>query len=447
MKLGKIIPSLVIGIVLFSCVLMIFPIGATSAQSSFSFHNQGTFTDESKILHVLGEVKNESETPLKDVIIKGSFYDEGGNLLDEFTRASELRTINPGSSSPFEILYIDSATVEQIANFTLSASGSPTENKEMMLSIAPTTSRLDVLGVYYINGLIENNGPETSTNTIVIATLYDSQGNVLAISKALAEASDRTSNMKSGSEVGFGIAVTDRLQTYKAKSLTLVADSDQYISNVFNSATPSQPANGTETQASPSGCLIATAAFGSEIAPQVQFLREFRDGMVMNTFAGSSFMSVFNSWYYSFSPSVADYERGNPWLRDSVKVSIYPLLSILSTSGHVYDQTSFNDEVGIVLAGVVASSLIGAVYVVPIAAGIRISAAKRIKIPYRWLRIVIVALWATTAVLAIAGGIGGNQVLMMAGSSMIVVFAIVTVTVAGIWLTDKAKKKISDRKP
>ncbi len=39
------------------------------------------------------------------------------------------------------------------------------------------------------------------------------------------------------------------------------------------------------------GCLIATAAFGSEMAPQVQFLREIRDNTVLQTESGSAFMT------------------------------------------------------------------------------------------------------------------------------------------------------------
>ena len=42
------------------------------------------------------------------------------------------------------------------------------------------------------------------------------------------------------------------------------------------------------------GCLIATAAFGSEMAPQVQFLRELRDNTVLQTESGTSFMTGFN---------------------------------------------------------------------------------------------------------------------------------------------------------
>ena len=60
------------------------------------------------------------------------------------------------------------------------------------------------------------------------------------------------------------------------------------------------------------GCLIATAAYGSEMAPQVQLLREIRDNQLMNTESGSAFMGAFNEAYYSFSPYIADMERENP---------------------------------------------------------------------------------------------------------------------------------------
>ena len=66
------------------------------------------------------------------------------------------------------------------------------------------------------------------------------------------------------------------------------------------------------------GCLIATAAFGSEMAPQVQFLREIRDNTVMSTQSGTAFMTGFNHFYYSFSPYVADYERENPVFKEAV---------------------------------------------------------------------------------------------------------------------------------
>ncbi|MHA7733228.1 Ig domain-containing protein [Nitrosopumilus sp. S6] len=78
------------------------------------------------------------------------------------------------------------------------------------------------------------------------------------------------------------------------------------------------------------GCLIATAAYGSEMAPQVQFLREIRDNQLMNTDSGISFMTGFNQVYYSFSPYIADMQRENPMFKEMIKIGITPLLSSLS---------------------------------------------------------------------------------------------------------------------
>ncbi|MDX1441517.1 MAG: Ig domain-containing protein [Nitrosopumilaceae archaeon] len=85
-----------------------------------------------------------------------------------------------------------------------------------------------------------------------------------------------------------------------------------------------------ETTQQGGGCLIATAAFGSELAPQVQYLREIRDDKVMNTESGAFFMSGFNQFYYSFSPVIADYERENPVFKEAMKIGLTPLISSLS---------------------------------------------------------------------------------------------------------------------
>ena len=78
------------------------------------------------------------------------------------------------------------------------------------------------------------------------------------------------------------------------------------------------------------GCLIATATYGSELAPQVQQLRELRDNQLLNTESGTAFMSGFNEFYYSFSPIIADYQRENPYFKEAVKLAITPMISTLS---------------------------------------------------------------------------------------------------------------------
>jgi len=90
-----------------------------------------------------------------------------------------------------------------------------------------------------------------------------------------------------------------------------------------------------QSQEQGGGCLIATATFGSELAPQVQQLRELRDNHLLQTESGTSFINSFNDFYYSFSPIIADYERENPIFKEMVKIVITPMISSLSILNYV----------------------------------------------------------------------------------------------------------------
>lgn len=106
------------------------------------------------------------------------------------------------------------------------------------------------------------------------------------------------------------------------------------------------PANNEKTsQNQNGGCLIATAAFGTELAPQVQMLREIRDNVLFSTGAGTSFMIGFNEFYYSFSPIVADLERQSPLFNEIIRTTITPMLSTLSILNYV-DVDSEQDLLG-----------------------------------------------------------------------------------------------------
>ena len=76
-------------------------------------------------------------------------------------------------------------------------------------------------------------------------------------------------------------------------------------------------------------CVIATAAYGSNLAGPVQFLREFRNEIVNRTVLGSAFLSAFNGWYYSWAPGVARVESTSNMLRAAVRVFIIPLIGSL----------------------------------------------------------------------------------------------------------------------
>jgi hypothetical protein len=132
------------------------------------------------------------------------------------------------------------------------------------------------------------------------------------------------------------------------------------------------------------GCIIATATYGSELSPEVQFLRGFRDNTVLNTFAGRNFMTIFNTWYYSFSPRVASIITVNEAIRVFMKIFLYPLIGILHLAATTCSIFSFNPELAVVVSGLVASSLIGIMFFAPAAI---IFLIKRLKIINKLLRV------------------------------------------------------------
>jgi peptide/nickel transport system substrate-binding protein len=142
-----------------------------------------------------------------------------------------------------------------------------------------------------------------------------------------------------------------------------------------------------------SQCLIATATYGSELAPQVQFLKAFRDQQITRTFAGTNFMIAFNAWYYSFSPAVAQYENANPTARVVAKVVLYPIINILHLSSSTFSLLGFEPELAALAAGLLAGSLVGLVYLTPPTFVVLWLARRRIGVPARRKVLRLLASW------------------------------------------------------
>ena len=70
------------------------------------------------------------------------------------------------------------------------------------------------------------------------------------------------------------------------------------------------------------GCFIAAAAWGSDVAPEVVALREFRDRCLLTNRPGQAFVE----WYYRVSPSVAAYIAEHEVLRSVVRLGLRPLV-------------------------------------------------------------------------------------------------------------------------
>jgi hypothetical protein len=73
-------------------------------------------------------------------------------------------------------------------------------------------------------------------------------------------------------------------------------------------------------------------------------------------------MTAFNAWYYSFSPPVANHIANN-WIERTVtQITLYPLIGILALSYDTFNLASSHPELAVLISGLQASLLIGAMY-------------------------------------------------------------------------------------
>lgn len=119
------------------------------------------------------------------------------------------------------------------------------------------------------------------------------------------------------------------------------------------------------------GCLVATAAYGTEAASAVQRLREARE-RVVTTEAGSMFMDTFNAVYYAVSPTAADLSRQSPPLRSISLVLLSPALASASLV-----ELAESDLQVVMLGSVALLACMGAYIGVPAAALLCVARLRR----------------------------------------------------------------------
>jgi hypothetical protein len=178
-------------------------------------------------------------------------------------------------------------------------------------------------------------------------------------------------------------------------------------------------------------CFIASAAYGSSLAKPVQFLRGFRDNLALKTFAGSSFMKVFNAWYYSFSPSIANFIAGSFSLKLLTRAFIYPLIEILTLASLAYHLFAFNPELAITITGLIASGLIGIVYFMPIALIMLLPLRHKIFKNEKKILTYAFTLWLISFPIMIIAETFKVELIMKIASSMLVLTTI-TLSAAGL---------------
>jgi len=190
-------------------------------------------------------------------------------------------------------------------------------------------------------------------------------------------------------------------------------------------------------------CLIATATFDSPLAPQVQQLREFRQGTIYSTESGTQFMTAFNAWYYSFSPAVAIFIDQHPLTKPPMRVILTPLLGILSVSRMSFFALASYPDISVIVAGLIASTLIGIVYAFPLLFVLLVIIRRAY--PFRLTTGVFKVLGAVTVTglaLLVAGDLVTAKPALLAGSVM---FIVSLVLLAGLFLSWVCLNRLDSR--
>ena len=71
-------------------------------------------------------------------------------------------------------------------------------------------------------------------------------------------------------------------------------------------------------------CFIATAAYGTPMAKEIEILREFRDKYLMTNPVGKSLVE----FYYRVSPPIAEFITGYPSLKPIVRAGLVPAVAM-----------------------------------------------------------------------------------------------------------------------
>lgn len=108
---------------------------------------------------------------------------------------------------------------------------------------------------------------------------------------------------------------------------------------INTAATDPWPAAHDTIRAYHKGCFIATAAYGSPLAPEVMFLCRIRDEHLRASPIGDYIIDIMENVYYRFSPNIVDAMKRFPWLRTTIRlVIVTPIVKFLKMLVGLFDR-------------------------------------------------------------------------------------------------------------
>jgi hypothetical protein len=141
--------------------------------------SDNSYTDEFNTLHVVGEVRNDSNLDVGQTDIAITFYDGAGAVIGRANGQTVLEVIPPGEISPFLITL---SRPEGMDSYSVRAVARPVEPElSPQLAVVQVKRFEDEAGFFHVKGVIENSGSLTAKRAKVVAVIYGRGGAVINV--------------------------------------------------------------------------------------------------------------------------------------------------------------------------------------------------------------------------------------------------------------------------
>jgi len=185
--------------------------------------NDQQYIGDDDTLHIVGEIKNNLQVPLNQINIHVTLLDENEQLITIKETSSLLNTIMPGMKGPFDLILINNEA-EKTKSYSLELDYKVSPPKNQVIDITESELSRDNYNNLMITGTVTNRGDITANTVAVIATLYDKEGNVVAVSRVHPE----PDYLRSDDYAFFVVTIPDKIQTRGINDYTLIAESEEY---------------------------------------------------------------------------------------------------------------------------------------------------------------------------------------------------------------------------
>ena len=193
-----------------------------SAWAETSIQNDQQYLGDDGTLHIVGEIQNNFNVPLNQIEIQTKLF-SNGILIDTVKTSPMLNTIMPQMKDPFDILVLGN-DAKHVDRYSFEISYKLTEPKNQVIDITESDFSIDSSNNLAITGMVVNHGGITANTVVVVATLYDRNGNVATVSKTHVE----PDYLRADDEAFFFVSVPDKSQTNSVVDYSLVAESEEY---------------------------------------------------------------------------------------------------------------------------------------------------------------------------------------------------------------------------